>query len=234
MTREITSPPVENWNSFQARLERFDWQEKAWINFAYQMAKSAHKGISRLSGERYFEHLRGAALILLDECGIKDMSVICAALLHDSMEDTAIFGNPLKTGYSAWITEARWLISHVFSEKTAEIVISVTEPPIDEIEILDKAQAKSVKYQLLRDGSPEALLVKMADRLNNLRTFYPKEGEKTPEEKIKETEEILIPIFRRALDIYPKEARKLLDGIDIAIQELRRKYQIPIDKEENH
>lgn len=221
--RKPLHPAKENWNTFQTRLESFTEEDSAKIRFAYQLAKSAHRNKWRLSGERYFEHLRGTALILLDECKIQDPSVICAALLHDSLEDTSIFGNPIKTQYSKWISEANRLISRIFSLQTAEIVIAVTEPVVDRIEILDEAQAKSIKYKKLREGSPEALLVKMADRLHNLRTFYPKPKEKTPLERIRETEEILLPIFKRVLGKHPLEGSKLLDEIDKAIRELRSK-----------
>lgn len=221
--RRFPQSPKENWDTFQTRLESFTEEDRVDIRFAYQLAKSAHRNKWRLSGERYFEHLRGTALILLDECKIQDPSVICAALLHDSLEDTSIFGNPIKTQYSKWISEANKLISRIFSPQTAEIVIAVTEPVVDRIEILDEAQAKSIKWEKLKKASPEALLVKMADRLHNLRTFYPKPGEKTPLERIKETEKILLPIFKRVLEKHPLEGRQLLAEIDKAIRRLRLK-----------
>src|SRR4051794_24812158 len=100
-------PEVENWGTFQERLDVFNPQDKKDINFAYQLAKSAHRGQMRVGKDRYFEHLRAVTLILLDEVHITDPSIIKAALLHDSMEDTSVFGNPQKISYDEWVTEAQ-------------------------------------------------------------------------------------------------------------------------------
>ncbi len=101
------------------------------------------------------------------------------------------------------------------------MVQSLTEPYVDGVGVKNKAQAKAIKYDRLRNASEETLLIKMADRLHNLRTFFPKKGAKTPEEKITETQEILIPIFRRAAGKYPTQAQYLLEEINKAIEALK-------------
>lgn len=217
----ISTSPKENWDTFQARLKVFFPGDRTKIEFAYQISKHAHKGQRRIGGERYFEHPRSVSLILLDECGVTDASVICASLLHDSLEDTAIFGNPTKLTPLTLTAFSTQLISRIFYPETAEMVQSLTEPYIDKVEVKDKKQAKAVKYDRLRNASKEALLIKMADRLHNLRTFFPKKGEKTPEEKITETQEILIPIFRRAAGKYPTQTQYLLEEINKAIAALK-------------
>ncbi|MCL5113686.1 MAG: HD domain-containing protein [Patescibacteria group bacterium] len=218
---KVPPSPKENWDTFEARLFPFSQEDKTRIEFAYQLSKYAHRGQRRIGGERYFEHPRSVSLILLDECGIRDASVICAALLHDSLEDTAIFGNPTKLRPARFTAFSAELISRIFYPETAEMVQSLTEPYIDGVEVKDKKQAKAVKYDRLRNASEEALLIKMADRLHNLRTFFPKRGEKTPEQKITETQEILIPIFRRAEGKYPTQTQHLLEEINKAIAALK-------------
>ncbi len=217
----MPTSPKENWDTFQARLEIFSQDDRTKIEFAYQLSKYAHKGQRRIGGERYFEHPRTVSLILLDECSITDASVICAALLHDSLEDTAIFGNPTKLLPSSLTAFSTQLISHIFYPETAGMVQSLTEPYVDGVGVKNKAQAKAIKYDRLRNASEETLLIKMADRLHNLRTFFPKKGAKTPEEKITETQEILIPIFRRAAGKYPTQAQYLLEEINKAIEALK-------------
>lgn len=211
---------TENRTTFENRLQSFSDYDTVLTQFAYHISKEAHKAQWRIGGARYFEHLRGVALIILDECGLKVPPIIQGALLHDTLEDTIIFGDPMQTSYSKWTENATIIISDIFSPQTAEIVVSLTEPVIEGIEITDRSQAKTIKYEKLKNASPEALLV-MADRLHNLRTFVPKKDEKTPHERIRETEEILIPIFVGALDQYPEEGRYLLSETDKAIIVLR-------------
>ena len=104
------------------------------------------------------------------------------------------------------------------------MVWALTEPRVDGVMIKNRDQAKGIKYQKLRDGSEEALLVKMADRLHNLRDFVAREGELTPEERIRETREILMPIFERAKHKYFVETTYLLSEIEKAIATLRERF----------
>lgn len=61
---------TENWFTFEQRIAQFPPRDRRDLHFAYQIAKYAHRGQMRVSKERYVEHLRATALILLDECGI--------------------------------------------------------------------------------------------------------------------------------------------------------------------
>lgn len=226
MTGERIIPAIENRDTFMARLSYLPMEDIEKIGFAYDLTKAAHRGQKRIGGDRYFEHPRHAALILIDECGNFNPAVICATLLHDTKEDTSIFGNPQKMNPQELDEYSKRTISRIFYPETAEIVHTVTEPHVDGVVIKTKAEAKEEKYKRLREGSPDALLVKMADRLHNLRTFFPKEGEKTPQEKIAETQDILIPIFRRALEKYPNDTTYLLEQINVAIASLKTRFQI--------
>src|ERR1035437_10440008 len=101
MTAETSHPPIENYDTFMARFSGLSKRQRDALELAYQFPKAAHgeQLQTRLTGERYFEHPRFAALILLDECGLnksEDLPIICGTLLHDVLEDTALFGNKTK------------------------------------------------------------------------------------------------------------------------------------------
>lgn len=97
----------------------------------------------------YINHPVSLAHILTDEGGIEDIDVLCAALLHDTIEDTD--------------TTAEELLAH-FGERIASIVLEVTD---------DTAQHFTVRKQAQIDHAPhmshEAKLVKLADKISNLR-----------------------------------------------------------------
>ncbi len=201
-------------------LPNLSEQDANMIVRAYTLSEIAHRRQKRLSGEPYFEHVKAIALILIDECHITDASIISAAFLHDVVEDTKAFGKQVKIPYTVWIEEVRSNIAQQFNPKVANSVVALTEPGVDKVEIIDKKQAKLIKHNLLFHAPAQTLLVKMADRLHNLRTFYPKAGidpKEQKEKKIKETKEILIPIFRKVLKTYPVEGAYLLNEIDKAI-----------------
>ena len=216
---------VENWDTFYTRLKNFPPQDRMKIMGSYIHAKYAHNydNQRRISGERKFEHPRHTALILIDELHITNPAIICAAFLHETKEDTAIFGNPKKMTPPDYEEFSSAFIAHIFYPQTAEIVTALTEPYVDGVVITSDYHAKQVKYERLRSASEEAILVKMADRLQSLRTFYIKEGQLTPEERIRETEDVLMPIFERAAQKYPEETAYLISEIKKAIQKLRER-----------
>jgi (p)ppGpp synthase/HD superfamily hydrolase len=215
---------------FEAMISSFSENDKKKIMSAYELAQEAHEGQYRLSGEPFFEHPLAVAAILINECHIKDASMICGALLHDVAEDTAYFGDAKKLGYRKYMKEVKRQITEKFSVETAEIAIALTEPPIDGRQIRSEKRAKEIKLQKLREASPEALVVKMADRLHNLRTFYPKEERPTPWIKVNDTSN-LMPIFITAARAYPrayaKETLYLLSKMGEAVLGLWRKYPLP-------
>src|SRR5688500_15099343 len=63
------------------------------IDLAYDLVKFGHRNVERMGGDRYFEHVRSVALILLEEAGIHDGNVLVTALLHDTVEDTWLLGS---------------------------------------------------------------------------------------------------------------------------------------------
>ena len=177
------------------------------------LAKIGHVRQTRDTGERYFEHLRSVVLILLDELKIRNYKMIIAALLHDSIEDTFIFGHSTKNNYSEWQKIAMHRLTKLFDWETAGMIIILTKPKLDGVEITDKQQAHKVYINNLAKSSEETILVKMCDRLHNLRSLHGCTKEK--QERIsKETKETYFPLFQKALNKYPKEAEYLLSEME--------------------
>jgi (p)ppGpp synthase/HD superfamily hydrolase len=221
MVRELT-PTIpstsEDWTTFEDRIADFSTQDQLKISFAYDRAKLGHNGQFRKSGERFFEHPRAVSIILLDECGIKDADIIVAALCHDLVEDTEVVSKDGLT-FSQWKELTRLKVSKMFGEQATEMIMADTKPWIDGVEILSKEQMMKEYHSQLEACSEEALLVKMADRLHNLRTL----GAQTPEKQkeiIEETRVEYFPLFERALLHYPAETSYMLSQMLDVIREI--------------
>ena len=126
------------------------------ITKAFHFAKQAHKGVRRRSGEPYILHPIAVAQIACEEIGL-DSTSICAALLHDVEEDTDYTNDDL---------------SNLFGPKVANIVEGVTK--ISGGIFGDKAslQAETFKKLLLTmSDDVRVILIKISDRLHNMRTL---------------------------------------------------------------
>ena len=126
------------------------------IERAYKFAKEAHKGVRRRSGEPYILHPIAVAKIASQEIGLGSTS-ICAAFLHDVVEDT---------DYTVEDIEQH------FGKKIAQIVAGLTK--ISGGIFGDKASAQAENFRKLLLTMSEdirVVLLKMADRLHNMRTL---------------------------------------------------------------
>jgi GTP pyrophosphokinase len=150
------------------------------IEQAYQVARAAHSGQYRQSGEPYITHPLAVAKILAE--WHLDAQALMAALLHDVVEDTAT-------------TKSE--ISRSFGKPVADLVDGVSK--IDKIEFssLQHAQAENFRKMLLAMARDvRVILIKLADRLHNMRTLESVPAEK--QERIaKETLDIYAPIANR-------------------------------------
>lgn len=155
---------------------------------AYRMSKYGHKGQERQSGERYFEHPKAVALILINEFHIYDHEMIIAALLHDGIEDSFIFGDD---------EEAFETIKKEFGERSMRLVRSVTKLPCAQEK---KAQRDCQYYNNLFDGEIEAKILKVADRIHNLRTLKHCDTQKQDKQLL----ETSICVWRIAENIAPE------------------------------
>ena len=126
------------------------------IERAFKFAKSAHAGIRRRSGEPYIMHPIEVARIVSQEIGVGSTS-ICSPLLHDVVEDTE---------YTVEDIEAQ------FGKKIAEITQGLTKISGGIFGDKASAQAENFRKLLLTMSSDiRVVLIKMADRLHNMRTL---------------------------------------------------------------
>lgn len=171
------------------------------ITRAYQFAKEAHKGVRRRSGEPYILHPIAVAKIASQEIGLGSTS-ICAALLHDVVEDTEYTVDD---------------IEQHFGKKIAQIVAGLTK--ISGGIFGDKASVQAENFRKLLLTMSEdirVVLLKMADRLHNMRTL----GSLAPNKQYK--------IAGETLYIYAPLAHRLgLFTIKTELEDLSFKYEHP-------
>ena len=160
---------------------------------AYLFSAEAHEGQHRMSGEPYIYHPVAAARILA-ELGLDHKSII-AAILHDVIEDTPT---------------AKDQIAREFGSEVAELVDGVSKLTQIEFETQAEAQAENFRKMILamvRDI--RVILVKLADRLHNMRTL----GVMRPEKRRR--------IARETLEIYAPIANRLgINAIRVELEEL--------------
>ncbi|MBQ3700480.1 MAG: bifunctional (p)ppGpp synthetase/guanosine-3',5'-bis(diphosphate) 3'-pyrophosphohydrolase [Prevotella sp.] len=126
------------------------------ITKAFNFARQAHKGVRRLSGEPYIMHPIAVALIACEEVGLGSTS-ICAALLHDVVEDTDYTVEDL---------------ANIFGPKIAQIVDGLTKISGGIFGEQASAQAENFKKLLLTMSEDiRVILIKICDRLHNMRTL---------------------------------------------------------------
>ena len=127
------------------------------IRRAAQFAEAAHAGQKRLSGEDFVEHPTAVAQVLAD-LGL-DTTTLVAALLHDVAEDTDVSLDDLKEGFGAEVTG---------------IVDGLTKLEAIESKSREQEQAENVRKMIVAmAGDIRVLLIKLADRLHNMRTLSP-------------------------------------------------------------
>jgi len=150
------------------------------LQSAYQFSETAHQGQFRKSGEPYISHPLAVANILAQ--WHLDSQALTAALLHDVMEDTSVTKNE---------------ISKTFGKPVADLVDGVSKLDKIEFESHAEAQAENFRKMLLAMARDvRVILIKLADRLHNMRTL----DAVSPEQRrrvARETIEIYAPIANR-------------------------------------
>lgn len=176
--------------------------EESNILRAFQIAKKAHSGTRRKSGEPYIFHPLAVALIAVKEVGLGPIAVVCA-LLHDVVEDTDITLDELRM---------------VFGDRVAKIVDGVTK--IDDVMIMQQTESKQAenyrKILLSMCNDAYVIFLKLCDRLHNMRTL----------ESMKDTKKYIIASETSYLYV-PLAHRLGLYTIKTELEELVMKYTNP-------
>jgi GTP pyrophosphokinase len=170
------------------------------IQKAYIFTAQAHAGQTRLSGEPYLSHPMSVAYILSD-MGLDEASV-CAGLLHDTVEDTR-----------TTLDE----IEELFGEEVADIVDGVTKISKMQFESKAVAQAENIRKMILAMAEDiRVLMVKLADRLHNMRTL---DFQSSVKQRL---------IAQETLEIYAPLANRLgLHRTKVELEDLCLKYLKP-------
>ncbi len=176
------------------------------ITKAFNFARNAHNGIRRHSGEPYIMHPLAVAQIVCSEMGLGSTS-ICSALLHDVVEDTDYTIDDIK---------------NVFGPKIAQIVDGLTKIAGGIFGEKASAQAENFKKLLLTmNDDIRVILIKIADRLHNMRTL----DSMQPRKQYK--------IAGETLYLYAPLAYRLgLNKIKSELEDLSFKYEHPIEFQE--
>ena len=171
------------------------------VTKAFNFARQAHKGVRRLSGEPYIMHPIAVAQIACEEMGLGSTS-ICAALLHDVVEDTD------------YTVED---ITNIFGAKIAQIVDGLTKISGGIFGDKASAQAENFKKLLLTMSDDiRVILIKICDRLHNMRTLASQPANKQ------------YKIAGETLYIYAPLANRLgLNKIKTELENLSFKYDHP-------
>ncbi len=175
------------------------------ITKAFNFARQAHKGVRRLSGEPYIMHPIAVAQIASEEMGLGSTS-ICAALLHDVVEDTD------------YTIED---IQNIFGNKIAQIVDGLTKISGGIFGDKASAQAENFKKLLLTMSDDiRVILIKICDRLHNMRTLASQPANKQ------------YKIAGETLYIYAPLANRLgLNKIKTELENLSFKFEHPEEYE---
>ncbi|MDR0732808.1 MAG: RelA/SpoT family protein [Dysgonamonadaceae bacterium] len=171
------------------------------IDKAFLFANQAHKGVKRRSGEPYIMHPLAVALIVSEEMGLGSTS-ICSALLHDVVEDTDYTVEDIR---------------NLFGDKIAQIVGGLTKISGGIFAEAASAQAENMRKLLLTMSDDiRVILIKIADRLHNMRTL----GALLPAKQYK--------IAGETMYLYAPMAHRLgLFAIKSELEDLSFKYEHP-------
>lgn len=170
--------------TFEQLVEKIRASEKPYdlekITQAYKVAEMAHEGQLRTSGDPYITHPLAVASILLDYC--MDTDTICAALLHDTVEDTDVTLDELRKK---------------FGEDVALMVDGVTKIGLVPLVSKEEQQAENIRKILMAMSKDiRVIIIKLADRLHNMRTLAARPPEKQRKTSL-ETMNFYAPIAHR-------------------------------------
>ena len=181
---DLASPPpaIPSADELVDRIHRyFPKVDADFVRRAYDFAEEAHRPQRRASGEPYFAHVAAVAMILADLR--MDVATVCTGLLHDTVEDTPATHED---------------IVREFGEETASLVDGVTK--LGQMELRSKRTKQAENLQKLVvaiSADVRVLIVKLCDRLHNMRTLDAISRQDKRERIARETLDIYAPLARR-------------------------------------
>src|SRR5271170_5360780 len=173
--------PADHFDDLITKIRSYDpTVEEAWLRSVYELADAAHDGQRRASGEEYIEHPLAVARILADM--EVDRATIAAAILHDVVEDTVVTSEE---------------VAAKFGPEIAQLVDGVTKLTRIPYQSKEDAQVENLRKMFMAMAKDiRVIIIKLADRLHNMRTLssLPPAKQQTI---ARETIEIYAPIAHR-------------------------------------
>lgn len=182
------------------KFREYSAEDATKLEYAYEFSKEAHLNQTRASGEVYFSHCQAVTDILLDYK--MDLETVAAGLLHDVLEDTTV---PHET------------FRKEFGEEIYNLVAGVTKIETLHFSSRDEAQAENWRKMILATARDiRVIVIKLADRLHNMRTLNFLTGEKQLE------------ISHETLSLYAPLAQRLgIFRLKSELEDLSFKYLYP-------
>ncbi len=209
---------------FFDRIPAMTQDQRQRIHWAYALAKQWHKNQSRDSGERYFEHLRGVATLLIDS-GYREADYIILAILHDSLEDTFI---------------SLSMLEQLFGPEVAREILTVSreygvEDPLTGLVVKAITRTKQEYFDSIKRCGRRAAIAKSADRIHNLSDMIdPDEKSRwTPEKclaKVAETREWILPLATSYEPRFAAKLEHLCDLIELKAKQRLEETPPPVPK----
>ena len=175
--------PQKGFSVFREKLSgNISLDELNLIFLAYRLSEYAHRKQGRKTGEPFFDHPRSVALILMQDLHIYDKDILITALLHDVLEDSKHF--------------SEYTLTFFFGEKITNYIKKLTKK-VDVYKF--KEERDAVYYSQVLSSDYPVVLIKLADRLDNMRDVH---GlcMRAIHDFIKETKEIYIPLSKGVCD----------------------------------
>ncbi|MBR4451777.1 MAG: bifunctional (p)ppGpp synthetase/guanosine-3',5'-bis(diphosphate) 3'-pyrophosphohydrolase [Clostridia bacterium] len=189
------STPEEGIELLLSLLQNYSEEEKQAVKKSYAFASEAHKNQVRLSGEPYIMHPLSVAIITA-RLGMDSSSVV-AAMLHDTVEDTGVTIENIRAEFGETVADLVDGLTKIKNVQTKTDDAGEDAVWLDPTRVKQQQQAENIRKMLLAMNKDiRVIIVKLADRLHNMRTLNYK-SETRRREIALETIEIYAPIAHR-------------------------------------
>ena len=192
-----------NFEYLLARLsERLDPEDIARVRRAYEVAQVAHAGQTRDEGSPYIVHPVRVAVSLVDELKIYSPVLICSALLHDVIEDSDVTREDIRQMFDEEVARVVWLLTKLEEVSLREYLARIEEAR--------------------ETGAP---LVKLCDRLDNMRSVADTPNLEKKRRYIRTTEEYYLPLAARTNQYLHDELRRCLAEARNQVERITRESE---------